>query len=374
MASVRPSVSALETDEHIVGTVFKWEGELIGMATQDGRSTTLRDFDVDPTVAAHGHTPSLYPRERFIRCRSCGVTVPYSVTAEGPIRRALEELASISCGQYELPDVSVGDHIPTVTPEHPTKGRSVVCESCGRSAQLNGDRKRVLKELAEIPCRTRLTRTELVQLIFSPTSFTPPLADLGITSWYGRLSGSHDENILRQFRHDRFQHTVYIREKQDETYAAALSMSPNATVEPMGELNFPSVDPENPTTKNAAIKLLTFLSATDPLTAGEFSTLHSAYEDANQSHREEWLSDAYEAARESFRERFGATPEAFTDAFNDSSADTEEVLRRMVGSGGFSDHPEPEFAAEIRGHDHEFPDFVDFVAERHSWSPPLSDR
>ena len=344
------------------------------MATQDGRSTTLRDFDVDPNVAAHSHTPSLYPRERFIRCRSCGVTVPYSVTADGPIRRALDELSSISCSRYELPDVPVGDHVPTVTPEHPTKGRSVVCESCGRSAHLNGDRKRVLEELANAPCRTQLTQTELVQLVFSPTSFTPLLGDLGITSWYGRLASSHEEDIVRQFRHDRFQHTVYIRENPDETYTAALSMAPTVSVEPIGELDFPSSDPENPATKSAAIKLVTFLSATDPLTASEFSTLHSAYEDANQTHREEWLSEAYESARESFEERFGATPEAFTDAFDDSSADTKEVLRRMVGSGGFSDHPEPGFAAELLGHDREFPDFIDFIAERHSWSPPLSDR
>ena len=32
------------------------------MAAQDTRSTTLRDFGVDPTVAAHEHTPSLHPR------------------------------------------------------------------------------------------------------------------------------------------------------------------------------------------------------------------------------------------------------------------------------------------------------------------------
>jgi hypothetical protein len=343
------------------------------MATQHGRSTTLRDFDVDPNAAARSHDPALYPRERFVRCRSCGVTVPYSVTAEGPIRRALDELASITCGRYELPDVPVGDHIPTVTPEHPTKGRSVVCESCGRSARLDGDRERVLEELGEIPCRTQLTRTELVQLVFSPSSFTPPLPDLGITGWYGRLSGSHDENVRRQFRHDRFQHTVYIRERADGSYAAALSMSPNRSVEPIDELRFPNSDPDNPATREAAIKFVTFLSATDPLTAGEFSELRSAYEDAHRTHREGWIADAYASARESFEEQFGATPEAFTDAFDDATADTEEVLRRMVGSGGFSDHPEPAFAAEMLGHDHEFPGFIDFIADRHSWSPPVPD-
>ena len=343
------------------------------MATQDARSTTLRDFDVDPNVAARGHTPTLYPRERFVRCRSCGVTVPYSVTAEGPIRRALEELASITCGRYELPDVPAGDHIPTVTPEHPTRGRSVVCESCGRSAQLHGDRERIMRELASVPCTTRLSRVELVDLVFSPTAFTPPLADLGIDRWYGRLGGGHDDDIVRQFRHDRFQYTVYVRERSDGTYAASLSSSPNAAVDPVAELDFPSADADDPPTREAAMTFVTFLSATDPLTAGEFSTLHNAYEDAYEAHREEWISNAYDEAGETFEERFGDSPNAFADAFSDISADTEEVMRRMVGSGGFSDAPEPEFAAETLGHDHEFPGFIDFVADRHGWSPPVPD-
>lgn len=345
------------------------------MATQDDRSTTLRDFDVDPNIAARGHTPTLNPRERFVRCDSCGVTVPYSVTAEGPIRRALSELESIPCGRYELPDVPVGDHIPTVTPEHPTKGRSVVCESCGRSARLGDgrDRKRVLEALAAVPCTARLTRVELVGLVFSPTAFTPPLADLGIDSWYGRLGGGHGDDIVRQFRHDRFQYTVYLRERSDGTYAAALSSSPNAAVEPVDELRFPGSGADDPATRDAAIRFVTFLSATDPLTAGEFSELHAAYDDAYQSHRERWLSDAYDDAEAAFEDRFGASPDAFTDAFPDSSADTKEVLRRMVGSEGFSDPSEPEFAAELLGHDHEFPGFIRFVADRHAWSPPVPD-
>ena len=344
------------------------------MATQDARSTTLRDFDVDPRVAARGHTPSLFPRERFVRCRSCGVTAPYSVTAEGPIRRALDELASIPCGRYQLPDVPVGDHVPTVTPEHPTKGRSVVCESCGRSARIDGDRERVLEELAAVPCTTRLSRVELVDLVFSPTAFTPPLSDLGIERWYGRLGGSHGDGIVRQFRHDRFQYTIYVRERDDGTYAAALSSTPNPTVDPLDELRFPTADPETPSTRETAITLVTFLSATDPLRAGEVSELHDAYEDAYGTHRQGWIEDAYDDATATFEDRFGATPAAFTDAFSDSSADTEEVLRRMVGSDGFSDAPEAEFAAEVLGHDHEFPGFIDFVADRHGWSPPVPER
>ncbi len=363
----------LETDEHIDCTVFSGRREGAVMATQDDRSTTLRDFDVDPNVAARGHLPSLFPRERFVRCRSCGVTVPYSVTAEGPIRRALEELASIPCGRYELPDVPAGDHIPTVTPEHPTKGRSVVCESCGRSAQLNGDRERVMRELAAVPCTTRLSRVELVDIVFSPTAFTPPLADLGIDRWYGRLGGGHDDDIVRQFRHDRFQYTIYVRSKPDGSFTASLSSSPNAAVEPLDELGFASADADDPPTREAAVTFVTFLSATDPLTAGEFSELHAAYEDAHRTHRNAWVEAAYDDARTTFEDRFGDTPEAFTDAFGDTSADTEEVLRRMVGSGGFSDAPEPAFATEILGHDHEFPGFIDFVADRHGWSPPVPD-
>ena len=343
------------------------------MATQDARSTTLRDLGVDPTVAAREHTPSLHPRERFVRCTTCGVTVPYSVTAEGPIRRALEELASIPCGRYELPDVPVGEHVPTVTPEHPTKGRSVVCESCGRTARLNGDREAVLEDLAEIPCIARLSHTELSSLVFSPNAFSPPLADLGIANWYGRIGGSHRNSVVRQFRHDRFPHTVYIRSESDGSYRAALSPSPNTESEPIDELNFPGTDPDDPVVRKAVVRFVTFLSATDPLTSGEFSELHSAYEEAYQSHRDAWLAEAYANARETFEDRFGDTPEAFTDAFSDSAAGTEEVVRRLVGSGGFSDHSEPEFAREILGHDHEFPSFIDFVADNHSWSPPVSE-
>ncbi len=343
------------------------------MATQDARSTTLRDLDVDPTVAASEHTPSLHPRERFVRCTTCGVTVPYSVTAEGPIRRALEELSSVRCGRYELPDVPAGEHVPTVTPEHPTRGRSVVCESCGRTARLDGNREAVLEALADIPCIDRLSHTELHSIVFSPTAFSPPLADLGISRWYGRLGGSHDDDIVRQFRHDRFQYTFYIRSGRGETRTAVLARSPNTKGEPIDEVQFPGTDPSDPVTRRAVVRLLTFLSATDPLTAGEFSQLHDAYEDAYRSHRKAWIADAYDSARETFGERFGDTPRAFTDAFDDCTADAEEVLRRMVGSGGFTDRGEPEFAREVLGHDHEFPSFIDFVADNHSWSPPVPE-
>lgn len=345
------------------------------MATQDARSTTLRDLDVDPNVAAREHTPSLHPRERFVRCTTCGVTVPYAVTAEGPIRRALDELASVRCGRYELPDVPVGDHVPTVTPEHPTNGRSVVCESCGRTARLGGDRERVLEALADVPCIARLSHVELGSLVFSPNEFSPPFVDLGISNWYGRLGGSHDDDddIVRQFRHDRFQYTIYLRSGTGESHTAVLLPAPNTTCESIDTLGFPSTDPDDPATRRAIVRFVTFLSATDPLTAGEFSELHTAYDDAYESHRNAWLADAYGSARGTFEERFGDTPEAFTDAFSGSSADTEEVLRRMVGSGGFADRSEPAFAREVLGRDHEFPSFIDFVADNHGWSPPVSE-
>jgi hypothetical protein len=342
------------------------------MSTHDARSTTLGDFGIDPSVVAHEHAPRLFPRERFVRCTSCGVTVPYSVTAEGPIRRALEELSMVTCGEYELPDVPVGEHVPTVTPERPGQGRSVVCESCGRTAQLSGDRERVLEELAAIPCIEQLSHTELVNLVFSPTTFTPPLPELGIANWYGR-DGRGDGDVRRVFRHERFQFTVYIRATAGGTYEAAVSTSPNAGQESFAELQFPNADPSDPTTRDGAATLVTFLAATDSLTAGEFSKIKTAYEDAYESHREAWLDDAYEKAREKFDERFNDTPEGFTGAFADATADSQEVLRRLVGSGGFEDLEEPAFAREILGHDHEFPGLVDFVADNHGWSPPVPD-
>ena len=342
------------------------------MATQDARSTTLRDFGVDPSAAAHGHSPSLHPHERFVRCRACGATAPYSVTAVGPIRRALNELASVPCDRYELPDVPVGDHVPIVTPEHPTRGRSVVCESCGRSSRLDGDRERILEALADVPCSSQLSRSELVDLVISPTEFTPLLSDFGIENWYGRLGGHHDGEIVRQFRHERCQYTVYVRERSDDSHVATLSTAPNTAVDPVDELRFSEPDSDSGS-GSAAVTLVTFLSATDPLTANEFAELHAAYEDAYRGHRSRWLDDAYDRARGSFRERFDASPEAFTDAFSDTSADVPEVLRRMIGSDGFTDLPESEFAVEILGHEHAFPGFIEFVADRHCWSLPVPE-
>lgn len=343
------------------------------MATQDARSTTLGDFGVDPGVVAREHTPSLHPRERFVRCRTCGVTVPYSVTAEGPIRRALSELGDIGCSRYELPDVPVGEHLPRVTAEDPSHGRSVVCESCGRSAPLADDGETVLRELKRIPCIDQLSYTELLDLLFSPAAFTPYLPDLGIANWYGREGRRHSEEIHRVFRHERFQYTTYLREDGDGTYTAAVTGSPNADREPFAELQFPSDDPADPGARTSAVTLLTFLGATDSLTAGEFNRLKTAYEDAYESHREAWIAEAYDEARERFNERFDGSPDAFADAFTEGSDSTEEVLRRMVGSGGFADLDEAEFATETLGNGHEFPGFITFVADNYSWTPPVPD-
>lgn len=341
------------------------------MATYDDRSATLEDFGVDPGTLAGDHAPSLQPRERFVRCTSCGVTVPYSVTAEGPIRRALSELASVGCRSSALPDVPVGEHVPTVTPEHPTHGRRVVCASCGREAPLRGDGEAILRELAVIPCIDRLSYTELLDALFSPTDFTPSLSELGVDNWHGRPGRRHGGGVLRVFRHERFQHTTHVRANQDGTYTAAVSDSPNADREPFAELHFPSDDPAEPATRETAVTLVTFLSATDSLSAGEFESLKSTYDAAYDSHREAWLADAYERAGETFRESVGGSPESFVDAFSESVADVEEAIRRVVGSGGFDDVAESAFARETLGHAHEFPGFVDFVADRHTWSPPV---
>lgn len=343
------------------------------MATHDDRSATLGDFDVDPSVAARDHAPTLHPRDRFVRCTTCGVTVPYSVTAEGPIRRALEELSAVTCGRCELPDVPVGEHVPTVTPEHPTHGRSVVCESCGREGALGDDRERVLRELAAIPCIDRLSYTELVNLVFSPTSFTPYLPDLGIANWYGREGRHHADGVRRVFRHDRFQYAAFVRENPDRTFTAAVTGAPDASAEGFAELQFPSDDPSDPATRKTAATFVTFLAATDAMSAGEFGRLKSAYEEAHESHRTAWLDEAYDRARGKFRERFDGSPDAFADAFAESVDDPEEALRRTIGSGSFDDMAEPAFARETLGHDHGFPGFVDFVADRCGWSPPLPE-
>ncbi len=343
------------------------------MATNDAGPTTLRDFDLEPNVVANDHTPTLYPRERFVRCTTCGVTAPFSVTAEGPIRRALGELATISCGEYDLPDVEVGNHVPTVTPEHPTYGRIVVCESCGRRAPLQGDQEAVLRDLSAIPCIDQLSYTELVDLVIAPTTFTPLFPDLGIANWYGRTGQMPDDDIIRVFRHDRFQCTAYIHANSDGSYTAAVTPAPDLRTESWDELDFPSTDPGDPATRETAVTFVTFLAATDSLRAGEIQELKATYDEAYQRHRSEWLDDAYATARERFITRFGDTPEAFETAFFDSSDKTPEILRRMITSGGFDDSDEDTFAREMLGHPLEFPGFIPYVADQYPWEPPVPD-
>lgn len=343
------------------------------MATADAPSRTLRDFDLDPGRVAGEHSPSLYPDDRFVRCTACGVSISFAVTAEARIRRALEDLAEIECGRYELPEVSVGEHVPTVTPEHPEQGRRVICESCGRTAPLGDDRRAVLSDLADVPCVDRLSHAELVSMVFSPTTVTPPLSALGITEWRGRPGRQYPSDVRRVFRHERFQYAASIRENADGTYRASVTVSPSADATVVGELQFPSDDPADPATRQTAATFVTFLAATDPMTAGEFAGLRSTYEDAAESHRESWLEDAYERAAEKFRDTHGESVATFADAFADTVDDEREALRRTVGSGGFEDVGEPAFAREILGHDHGFPGFVDYVVDRTDWSPPVED-
>lgn len=341
------------------------------MATHDARSTTFVDFDVDPGVIAHEHTPSLYAGERFVRCTTCGVTVDYTVTAEEPLRIALEELSSYACGRFGLPDVSVGNHVPTVTPEHPTYGRKVICESCGRSAPLQGDKKHVLRALAAIPCIEQLSHVELVTMLVAPAPFSPLLADLGISNWYGRLGTRHGEGVERVFRHDRYQQTMYVKQTADGAYTAAVTPSADPSAEPIAELQFPTADPSNPVTRKTAVTLVTFLAATDSLTAGQFDELIASYEETYESHRNAWLDEAYERARETFVETIDGTPESFAETFTDGPSDSSEVLRRMVGSNGFDDIEPSVFARETLGHGHEFPTLITYVADDYSWSPPV---
>lgn len=338
------------------------------MATYDARSRTLGDYDVDPGVAP-AHDPSLFPGERFVRCADCGVTVPYGVNASGSICRALEELATVACGRFEIPSTPVGEHVPTITPED--SGRGVVCEACGRWAPIDGDRERVLEELAAIPCVDGLSHAELVDVVFSPGTFTPTLEDLGVDRWYGRDGRRHGECVRRVFRHERFQYTLFVRRLDDGTCRAAVHDAPAASREPLATLDFPDDDPAQPATRTAAARLVTFMRATDGMTAAEFGELKAAYDDAYESHRNAWLADAYRKARESFRGTLDGSPEAFADAFADGPDATREVLRRVVGADGFEDPGEAAFAREMLGRDHGFPGFVAFVADQHEWSPPV---
>lgn len=272
------------------------------------------------------------------------------------------------------PDVAVGDHVPTVTPAHPTRGRRVVCASCGREASLRGDRERIFRELAATPCVDGPSYADLVDVLISPTEFTPSLSELGIDRWYARPGRRHGEDVRRVFRHDRFQHAVYALANDDGTYTAALKASTSASADPYAEMQFPSDDPDVPATRETAVTFVTFLEATDPLSPREFETLRAHYDDARGRHRDAWLADAYERARSSFRESVGGPPESFADAFSESVPDAETALRRVVGSGGFDDPGESAFARELLGHDHGFPGFLDYVADRRAWAPPVVER
>lgn len=342
------------------------------MATDDVRSTTLADFDVDPGVAPE-HAPALFARERFVRCTDCGVTVPYSVTARGPIRRALAELATVACGDFELPDVPVGEHVPTVTPERPGHGRSVVCESCGRTAPLGDDGEAVLRALARIPCVEGLCDAELVDMVVSPGAFTPTLREFGMSAWRGLAGRAHGDGVRRVFRHARFQYTTYVRENDDGTFTAAVTEAPDPTADPVATIHFPSDSPADPATRETAVTIVRFLSATDPLSAGEFERLRRAYDDAFDAARTAWVEEAYDRARERFLGQFGDTPEAFAETFANGAEDAEEVMRRTIGSGGFDDVEEAAFAREMLGRDLKFPRFIPFIADHHSWSPPVAD-
>lgn len=340
------------------------------MATDDARWTTLRDFGIESSVVANDHVPRLHPRERFVRCQNCGATAGFSATAAGPIRRALESLAGRPCEAPTIPDDAGGEHRATVTTEHPSVGRYLRCESCGRGAPLDGNEKALLDELSEIPCIDRLSYAELLDMLFSPSAFTPPLSDLGITNWRGR-DGEFQDDISRVFRHERFQFTIHLRDV--DGHVATVAASPSPEGDSFGTLRFPSVNPSDPVARSAATTLVQFLSATDGMTAGDLLSLKNVYEEVRDDHRQAWLDDAYDRARDRFEDRFDDSPAAFSEAFDGATDDRQEILRRLVGTSGFDDPDEATFAREMLGHDHEFPGFIDFVAESHDWSPPVPD-
>lgn len=344
------------------------------MASHGVQGTSLADFELDLDAVSGGHEPSLYARDRFIRCTTCGRTVSLPVIAEQTVRQALSQLAGTACECHELPDVPTGGHQPSVTPE-PSRGvRQVVCDVCGRTAPMHDDGERALRALARIPCVDGWSYRELLDAVFAPTVATPSLSALGIDTWRGMAATSHGDGTVRVFRHGGFQYTLYVSHVDEDGWTVTLRTGPSTRHEALDELSFPNTDPENPVVRRFAVRLVTFLAATDSLRAGEFAQLTDAYAADRAARRSEWLDRAYEAAEAKFTESVGGTPSAFAETFADDPDDTREVLRRVVGSNGFDDLPEDEFAVELLGSGLEFPGLFEYVAERYGWSPPVVDQ
>jgi hypothetical protein len=344
------------------------------MAAHGVQGTSLADFELDLGAVGGDHDPILRARDGFLRCETCGRTVSVAAIAEQTVRRALARLAETTCERHELPDIPAGEHEPRVTPE-PSRGvRKVVCESCCRTAPIRNEGERALRALAPIPCVDGWSHRELLDAVFGPTIATPSLAALGIDAWRGLSARNHGEGVVRAFRHGGFQYTLYTSRGSGEGPTVTLRSGPSTSHEALDELTFPNADPSDPATRSLAIRLVTFLAATDHLQAGEFAELLTAHESARMARRAEWLDRAYDAAADRFTESVGGSPAAFAETFADDPDDTREVLRRVVGSGGFEDLPEDEFAVEQLGHRPEFSGLFEYVADRYGWTPPVAER
>jgi hypothetical protein len=350
------------------------------MAVHGPGETTLADFELE--VSSGAHEPTLHARDRFVRCGRCGRTVPVTVVAEHTLRGALGELSEAPCEAHHIPPEEGGEHDLGLTPESVDGTRAVACDTCGRSAPLQDDGSEALAALAEIPCVSRWSYRELLDTVVGPTAATPPLDALGISAWRGMTASGHGEGTVRVLRHGEFQYTLYVSRTDDATAEAAtedgpahevtLRTGPSTGHEAVATLALPESDPTEPTTRARVERLVTFLAATDSLSAGEFASVVRRHAREDEAHREAWLDEAYEEARTAFSEQVGGTPEAFVRTFADGD-DVREVLRRVVGGDdGFDDVPEPEFAAEQAGERPHFPGLFEHVAQRYGWRPPVA--
>lgn len=346
------------------------------MAVHGPGETTLADFELE--VSSGAHEPTLYARDRLVRCGRCGRTVPVTVVAEHTIRGALGELSEAPCEAHRIPPEEGGEHDLGLTPESVDGERAVACDTCGRSAPLQDDGSEALAALAEIPCVSRWSYRELLDTVVGPTAATPPLDALGISAWRGMRASGHGEGTVRVLRHGEFQYTLYVSRaadaaEEDPTHEVTLRTGPSTGHEPVETLSLPDSDPADPTTRTRVERLVTFLAATDSLSAGDLASVVSQHAREDETHREAWLDEAYDEARAAFTEQVGGSPEAFTRTFAGGD-DVREALRQVVGGDdGFDDVPEPEFAAAQVGERPHFPGLFEYVADRYGWRPPVAD-
>lgn len=351
------------------------------MAVHGPGETTLADFELE--VSSGAHEPTLHATDRFVRCGRCGRTVPVTVVAEHTLRNALGELSEAPCEAHRIPPEEGGEHDLALTAESVEGKRAVACDTCGRSASLQDDGSEALAALAEIPCVSGWSYRELLDTVVGPTAATPPLDALGISAWRGMAASGHGEGAVRVLRHGAFQYTLYVSRPEGATAAAAaeddpahevtLRTGPSTGHETVETLALPESDPAARTTRTRVERLVTFLAATDSLSAGEFTSVVQQHAREVETHREAWLDDAYDEARAAFSEQVGGSPEAFTRTFAEGD-DVREVLRRVVGGDdGFDDVAEPGFAAAQAGERPHFPGLFEYVAQRYGWRPPVAD-